>query len=117
MNRRILNFLFAGLYTLTCWVAFPHAARADYWSLTHPILSPTAAEGDYFGAAVALDGDKILVGAYKDDVDAEDNGVAYLFDAKTGRLLHTLFNPSPEKTDHFGGAVALDGNRALVGAE
>ena len=48
-----------------------------------------------------------------------DSGKAYIFDATTGSLLHTLHNPnaySTSDTDYFGQSVAITGNRVVVGA-
>ena len=115
MIGRMLNFLFAGLYMLMCWAVFPSPAHAKS-SLLHTFTSLTAAAYDYFGYAVALDGDKALVGAYKDDTGAVNSGAAYLFDVNSGRLLQTFTNPTPATGDNFGYSVALDGDKALVGA-
>jgi hypothetical protein len=78
---------------------------------------------DYFGRAVALsdDGDTALVGAYGDDVGANNaQGSAYVF-TRSG----TIWSQQQKLTaadgaagDYFGYAVALsdDGDTALVGA-
>jgi hypothetical protein len=41
---------------------------------------------------------------------------AHLFDAVTGNLLRTFDDPTPTFGDNFGGSVALDLNRVLIGA-
>lgn len=71
-------------------------------------LQPFEGEpGDAFGWDVALSSEWALVGA-----PAAGAGVAYLFDGE--RLAQRL---EPERAaGEFGGAVALDGDRALVGA-
>lgn len=85
--------------------------------LTMRIISnPHAASGDAFGAAVALVGNKLLIGTPKDDNGAVDAGRAYLYDASNGALLHTFDNPSAEAGDLFGGSVAMYGNLAVIGA-
>ena len=74
---------------------------------------------DYFGFSVSVDGNRIIVGAYEDDAGGTDSGKAYIFDATTGSLLHTLHNPNAYGTqvdDWFGYSVAISGNRVAVGA-
>jgi hypothetical protein len=73
--------------------------------------NPNPNTGDRFGAAVALKGDKVLIGA---PGFGAVGGVAYLFDASTGDLLHTLENAF-SNTVGFGFSVALEGNTAMVG--
>jgi len=84
--------------------------------LLHTLLSPEPAEGDKFGRAVASVGNNVLVGAPLDDTAAIDSGAVYLFDGKTGMLLHSFFNPTPRMDDQFGRAVAAVGDNVLVGA-
>jgi len=57
------------------------------------IENPTPAGGDEFGAAVAVVGANILVGAPFDDTAGPDTGAAYLFDGATGVLLQTFLVP------------------------
>lgn len=85
-------------------------------ALVHTILNPQPGEADLFGADVAIDGDKIVVGARADDLGAVDAGAAYLFDAVTGKLLQTFANPTPEPGDKFGVSVAISKNQVLIGA-
>jgi FG-GAP repeat len=66
-----------------------------------------------FGAAVAGDGNTVLIGAPGAD---SSSGRAYLFDATTGALIDTFHKTSPAAGDHFGNAVALLGENFLVGA-
>ena len=46
-----------------------------------------------------------------------ETGVAYVFDAASGSLVHTLANPTPGYFDSFGNAVAISGNTVIVGAQ
>lgn len=78
--------------------------------------SPAPAAGDCFGAAVAIVGDAVLVGAPFDDGAASDAGAAYLFDGATGALLARLADPEPRRDARLGSAVAAHGAEALVGA-
>lgn len=80
------------------------------------IPNPTPSFNDRFGASIAMDANHIVVGAPGDDTRAIDAGAAYVFDAQTGALLRTLYDPTPAVADAFGASVALDGAHALVGA-
>jgi outer membrane protein assembly factor BamB len=84
--------------------------------LIRTFVKPSAKPGDFFGAAVALVGNRVLVGAPLDDLGAEEAGAAYLFDAPTGNLLQTFRKPSPAPFDIFGSSVAFFNNDVLVGA-
>ena len=77
---------------------------------------PTVTDGDNFGSSVALSGDRVLIGAPFDDTQGANVGQAHLFDATTGALLRTFADPTVTEGDNFGRSVALDGDRALVGA-
>jgi len=74
-------------------------------------LQPVDGEsGDAFGWDVALGQEWALVGAPAAGTDAE--GAAYLFGPENGQRRLDSDHPAGE----FGGAVALDGDTALVGA-
>jgi len=78
--------------------------------------SPNEFGGDIFGFSVALDDDRVLIGAPRDNTTGDDVGQAHLFDADTGNLLATFDDPTPTRGDGFGQSVAFDGNRLLIGA-
>ena len=95
---------------------FSRDARLGAWTQDTKLVAPDAEAGDAFGASVALDGERALVGTYSDDRGAV--GAAYVFSHETGAWLQdaklTAADGAPG--DAFGVAVALDGDRALVGA-
>ncbi len=82
--------------------------------LLHTFLNPTPATYDQFGTSVAISGDKVLIGAPNEDAGAKFSGAAYLFDAATGKLLHTFLKPTPAIGDGFGGRVAISGDKMLI---
>lgn len=83
--------------------------------LLHPLVNPSPSVGDRFGFSLQVSGDKALVGASSSDHVGLNNGEAYLYDAKTGDLLHTLLNPSPSaSSDGFGSAVSMDGSLIAI---
>lgn len=89
-------------------------------TLLTTLFDPTPADYDYFGAAVAIDGNVAVVGAFGDSPGGKFfAGTAYVFDVTTpttGTLLWTLNNPTPGAYDEFGNAVAISGNFVAVGA-
>ena len=85
-------------------------------ALLRTLANPYPQSGDRFGHAVAISGTTIVVGNHVDDAGAVDSGQAYVFDALTGDLLHTLTNPTPGPFDYFGFAVDIEGDRIAIGA-
>src|SRR5439155_932521 len=77
---------------------------------------PIPVAGDFFGAAVAADGDEVLVGAPLDSEPAPNAGAAYLFRRDTAMLERTFRSPAPAAGDLFGAAVAFAGARVVIGA-
>ncbi|MEZ5979923.1 MAG: hypothetical protein R3F34_17160 [Planctomycetota bacterium] len=82
----------------------------------HAVLELAGAVGgEFFGDAVALDGDTVVIGAPQDG----GSGSARVFDRSTLGVWSesaTLLASSPLAGGEFGGAVALDGARAAIGA-
>lgn len=72
--------------------------------------------GDGFGSAIAIDNDKVVVGAFATSNGANLSGTAYVFDATNGNLLHTLEASDKAANDVFGQDVAISGNIAVVNA-
>jgi hypothetical protein len=101
--------------------AGPLAGAVDVYNagtgaLIRRITNPAPASMDEFGAAVAVSGDLVVVGAPFDDAAGLNAGAAYVFNAASGALLRTFTNPARTAGDTFGTAVAIDGNRVVVGA-
>jgi hypothetical protein len=82
----------------------------------------TASDGktnDGFGAALSLSGDRLLVGAASASVGTNRFGAAYLFDRQPDGSWHEtqkLVAGSGSQGDLFATSLALDGDRAIVGA-
>lgn len=97
-------------------------AGAAYLFNTNGVLlatftNPAPAVLDQFGYSVAAVGsDRVLIGAFNDDLGAADTGAAYLF-STNGTLLAAFTNPTPATSDNFGSSVAAMGSdRVLIGA-
>ncbi len=78
--------------------------------------SPNAELDGHFGAAVALSGNTLVVGAPQQTVSLQSQaGVVYIFNTKSGTTL-TIVSPITETDGHFGQAVAISGGMIVVGA-
>ena len=98
--------------------------RSDQGTWAHvTTLRPSdLASGDRFGSSVAIDGDRVLVGAQRENGpsgNARAAGAAYVFTRsgeKTWEEEQVLRASNPDAQDAFGVSVALDGTQALIGA-
>lgn len=117
--KTILSRLLVGLAASSALQFQIHdvAAQGAGYTFLTTFTNPSPASGDNFGSAiVALDPDRVLIGARGDDTGAVDAGAAYLF-ATSGALLTTFTNPFPATNDYFGGSLAAVGtDRVLIGA-
>lgn len=93
-----------------------YAFNATNGSLFTSYTNPTLATYDYFGCAVAATSSRILVGTGGDDAGASNSGSAYLFDAASGNLVATTYNPVPGKNDNFGAYVGMSDSTVIVSA-
>jgi cysteine-rich repeat protein len=82
------------------------------------LSKPVSATGDFFGAAIAGDGDTVAVGAPFDSTAAPHAGAVYLFSRSTGQVLagDPLVSSNPMERELFGAAVAMSANLIVVGA-
>jgi len=81
-------------------------------------FQPSAGSG-FFGVSVSLSGERALVGASKQDDAGTDSGAAYVFERSPSgawTMASFLLPDDGQAFDEFGTAVALSGERALVGA-
>ncbi|MCA9259620.1 MAG: FG-GAP repeat protein, partial [Planctomycetales bacterium] len=71
---------------------------------------------DWFGWSVGISGNVAIVGARYADEAGVNAGAAYLFDVATGQQLFKLTAEDAAPEDDFGWSVAINGDRAIVGA-
>lgn len=72
--------------------------------------------GDCFGVSVAIDRNRVLIGARYGDGLVADSGAVYVFEVSSGQFLFKLTANDGAANDLFGESVAISGDRALVGA-
>lgn len=88
------------------------------WQQTAKIVPDDIQSTDSFGSSVDLCGERLVVGAISTDDGAPGTGSAYVFELTGGAWLQTaeLHASDGDFADHFGSAVACDGDRIVVGA-
>jgi len=103
---------------LRAGAAYVVVRDGETWSLQQELIPGDGAVGDQFGWSVALFGDVALVGAPWDDDAGDGCGSAYVFERSGGvwTQRQKLTAADGAEGDQFGGAVALSGATALVGA-
>lgn len=111
-------------YNYDAGSALVYRRNGTTWTLAAELRSPSPTRGERFGRAVAVSGDRILVGAQGGHPGADNSpqdtvGAGYVFAYANGawNWEATLLDPfDPEAGDHFGNAVALEGDYAVIGA-
>jgi len=86
----------------------------NQWTESAKVLAPDGAADDYFGRSVDMYGDLAIVGASVDDLI----GSAYIYRLSgNGWNLEQKITPNDGSSgDHFGASVAIQDDRAVVGA-
>ncbi len=99
--------------------AYVFDGAAGEWPQEAKLTAEDGDPFDRFGVAVALDGTRALVGARNDEhADGARTGSAYVFEGTGGEWTQNarVVADDGSENDRFGGAVALAGDTALVGA-
>lgn len=99
--------------------AYVFSRSGESWTQRAKLTADDGARGDEFGAAVALSGDTVLVGAPRYDEGAKaDQGAAYVYvlSGSTWALQAKLLAANGAAGDVFGSSVAVSGHAVLVGA-
>jgi hypothetical protein len=100
------------------------------WAQDAYVKASNTDAADHFGRSVALDGDALAVGAYReasndsgvdaiqDNDEAPDSGAVYVFSRSSGAWLQDEYikASNAEGGDQFGYSVALSGDTLAVGA-
>ena len=94
---------------------------ADMWGEVQKLTASDAAETDILGAAVAISGDAIVVGAPFDDDAGDWSGSAYVFvccgtDPGEWQEVAKTTASDADAGDNFGNAVGISGDTMVIGA-
>ncbi|MDY7109201.1 MAG: hypothetical protein SYC29_11255 [Planctomycetota bacterium] len=99
--------------------AYVFARDGAEWSQQAKLVADDGSAFDFFGDAVAADGETVVIGAPAHDGDEPRNGAAYVFTCNDGQWTQQakLVADTPSMFAEFGGAVALEDDTIIVGAE
>ncbi len=102
-------------------VVFVFERGPDGWAQSTMLVADDAFVQDHFGRAVAIAGDTIVVGAYREDSAGADAGSVYVFQRDAAapggwRQDAKLIGTSTDERDWFGYEVGTDGETIVVGA-
>jgi|GEM_PF-2720792 len=108
----------AGLITLLLLVPVLPGSGQDL--MEHKLLASDAAQEQFFGRAVSLSGDRLLIGADGQDVQRlRTPGIAYIFERQANGSwteVAMFRHDGPTNGDQFGRSVSLDNDRAIIAA-
>jgi len=90
------------------------------WGEMKKLTASDAKIGDFFGWAVAIEGDLVFVGATGVDSSTNSTGAVYIFDRNEGGAnawgeMKKLTASDAQTYDSFGRAIATVGNFAIIG--
>ncbi len=100
--------------------AYVFTRAGSVWSLQARLTASDGAPTDFFGCAVAIAGDTVVVGAYRDNTaGGSDAGSAYIFKRSGTAWAQQakLTAADGAAGDLFGCSVAIDGTTAVIGAQ
>jgi hypothetical protein len=88
------------------------------WQLQQKLTAPDSSSYSFFGTSVAIDGDRIVVGAYGDQNAGNYAGAAYVFVYAGSQWTpeQKLTGSENSAFDSFGISVAIQGDRIICGA-
>jgi YD repeat-containing protein len=88
------------------------------WVQQAKLKAGDGAQDDRFGCSVSISGDRIIVGAYNDNLNTFDEGSAYIFRREGTNWLQEkkLTANDANQQDLFGSSVSISGDYAVVGA-
>ncbi len=93
----------------------------DNWGEVTKLTASDGADGDWFGYAVSISGNTVVVGAYYDDDAGGSSGSAYIFARNRGGAdnwgeVTKVTASDAAAGDQFGIAVSISGNTVVTGA-
>ncbi|MCZ6834765.1 MAG: FG-GAP repeat protein [Planctomycetota bacterium] len=98
-----------------------HEGGLDNWGLVTKLTASDGVANDWFGAAVAIDGDIVVVGAKLDDDNGDSSGSVYVYARDEGGPdnwgeVTKLIASDGAIDEQFGDALSISGDLLLVGA-
>jgi hypothetical protein len=98
--------------------AYVFVRTGSVWSQQTKLAPFDGSPADVFGGSVAVEGDKVAIGAWGDDDNGLQSGSVYVYTRGGGGWpLQTKLQPSDANAGAaFGSALAMDGDLLVVGA-
>ncbi|MEQ8762507.1 MAG: FG-GAP repeat protein [Planctomycetota bacterium] len=99
-------------------VAYVLSSSSGGLRFVQRIEAPDGIPGE-LGEAVDIDGNRLIIGREYDDIVSFNSGSAYIYrlDGDTWVLEDKLIPSDAFQLDNFGCSVAIDGDRAIIGAQ
>jgi len=94
--------------------AYIFKQQGSHWVQSAKLVANNGTANDYFGYAVALSGDYVIIGSYYNDNDVTDQGSAYIFKRHDSSWFQEAYLTA---SDLFGCEVDISGNYAIIGAK
>lgn len=98
---------------------YVYRLQGGSWALQTKVTADDGGEDSYYGYAVLLHGDELLVGSWGHAISGDTRqGAAYLYrtDGAHWQLIGRYYDPDGKPEDWFGRTVAYDGAALAVGA-
>ncbi|MEP0841611.1 MAG: thrombospondin type 3 repeat-containing protein, partial [Phycisphaerae bacterium] len=116
----VIGARFATVNNVRSGAAYVYVRSGSNWTLQQRLVSSDAEDDDWFGSAVSISGDTIIVGAPREEesTDQVNRGAAYVFTRSgvTWTQQAKLTAPDAVGSDDFGSAVCVHGDLLIVGA-
>ena len=98
--------------------AYIYTHSGGSWAQQAKLIADDGAPDDKFGFALAIGGDTVVVGAYRDDDKGSNSGSAYVYtrSGTTWTQQAKLKASDGAAFDYFGASVAISGDTIVVGA-
>ncbi len=99
--------------------AHVYVRSGNAWSLQQTLVASDGGEGEYFGQALDLEQDTLVVGALLASAGGVRKGAAYVFTRAAGAWTEGQKLSASDGTafDRFGRAISLSGNTLVVSTE
>lgn len=93
--------------------------NGNTWVQSAKIYASDGGSGDLFGRSIAIEGNRMVIGADGDWFNGTAAGSAYIFENQGGNWIETAhLSPSDGVNyDRFSHCVAISGDRVLIGAK
>jgi hypothetical protein len=122
MNYKVGHRFYAGFAAILIFtISGLVVAQIERAALIAKLTASDAAQDDFFGKSIDIDGNTLIVGAPSKDFDTNGlAGAVYIYVQQGGTWVQQAkllsHDPSTALLGGFGEAVALDGNQAIISA-